>query len=94
MKLHELKEFTLYYILEHDKLTKKEKLQLGEFVKEANEDQINHLLLTGRPCGGKDAKDFVEKNSDLVGKFAKLESKMAEQVEKDRAQRRKIKEDK
>lgn len=47
MKLHELKEFTLYYILEHDNLTKKEKLQLGEFVKEANEDQVNYLLLTG-----------------------------------------------
>ena len=66
MKLHELKEFTLYYILEHDNLTKAEKLQLGEFVKEANDDQINHLLLTGKPCGGKDAKDFVEKNPELV----------------------------
>lgn len=66
MKLHELKEFTFYYILEHDNLTKAEKLQLGEFVKEANEDQVNYLLLTGRPCGGKAAKDFAEKNPELV----------------------------
>jgi hypothetical protein len=48
MKLHELKEFTLYYILEHDNLTKEEKLQLGEFVKEANEDQVNYLLASGK----------------------------------------------
>lgn len=47
MKLHELKEFTLFYILEHDSLTKKEKLQLAEFVKGANEDQVNYLLATG-----------------------------------------------
>ncbi len=69
MKLHKLKEYTLYYILEHDNLTKAEKLHLGEFVKEANEDQINHLLLTGRPCGGKDAKVFVEKNPDLLAEL-------------------------
>lgn len=72
MKLNDLKEFTLYYILEHDNLTKAEKLQLGEFVKEANEDQVNYLLLTGRPCGGKGAKDFVEKNPDLVAEITDI----------------------
>lgn len=69
MKLNELKKFTLFYILEHKNLTKAQKLQLGEFVKEANEDQVNYLLLTGKPCGGKDAKDFIEKNPKMVSEI-------------------------
>jgi len=42
-----LKEFTYQYILLHDNLTKDEKLQVGQFVKEASEEQVMALLLSG-----------------------------------------------
>lgn len=42
-----LKELTYQYILLHDNLTSDEKLQVGEFVREASEEQVMSLLLTG-----------------------------------------------
>jgi len=43
-----IKEFTFDYILLQDKLSTKHKLILGEFVKEASNVQVMHLLLTGK----------------------------------------------
>lgn len=42
-----LKKFTYQYILLHDNLTKDEKIQIGTFVKEASEEQVMALLLSG-----------------------------------------------
>ncbi|MFW9871856.1 MAG: hypothetical protein ACFFG0_02055 [Candidatus Thorarchaeota archaeon] len=42
-----LKELAYEYILLHDNLTKEEKLQVGVFVKNASDEQVMALLLTG-----------------------------------------------
>jgi len=46
--LSELKIFAGYYITEQQNLTKQEKKTLLEFVKNANENQIQNLLQTGK----------------------------------------------
>lgn len=56
-----LKEFTYQYILLHDNLTKDEKLQVGQFVKEASEEQVMALLLSGE-C----KKELREKEGEFV----------------------------
>ena len=57
-----LKEFAYQYILLHDNLTKDEQLQMGNFVKEASEEQVMALLL----CG-----ECKEKLGEGEGKFVR-----------------------
>ncbi len=45
--LNELKLFTAIYTMEHDNLSKKDKFEILEFIKDANEHEINYLLETG-----------------------------------------------
>ena len=47
MNTIDLKIFTMFYINEHDNLTKKEKLELMLFVREASKEQVGYLLITG-----------------------------------------------
>jgi len=47
MNTKDLKIFAMYYVMEHDDLLKEEKLGLIEFIKEASEDQVKFLLITG-----------------------------------------------
>ncbi len=81
-----LKEFTYHYILLHDNLTKDEKIQIGEFVKEASEEQVMALLLSGK-CKtelreregefvrelfeASPAADIIAKGGELLGKASK-----------------------
>ncbi len=64
--LNNLKIFSFSYIAEHDRLTKDEKLQLGEFVKVANKDQVLNLLITGYPQSKAISEKFVKENEELV----------------------------
>jgi hypothetical protein len=82
-----LKEFTYQYILLHDNLTKDEKLQIGKFVKEASEEQIMALLLSGK-CKPKlqekeekfvkklfeasDMSQILTKGGEFIGKASKV----------------------
>jgi gas vesicle protein len=67
--LNNLKILTFSYIAEHDRLTKDEKLQLGEFVKEANKDQVLNLLITGYPQSKSISEKFVKENEELVSEL-------------------------
>jgi len=67
--LKELKIFSWSYILEHDRLTKDEKLQLGNFVKEANENQLHTLLISGHPQSKEISEKFVKENKELISEF-------------------------
>lgn len=67
--LNNLKILTFSYIAEHDRLTKDEKLQLGEFVKEANKDQVLNLLITGYPQSEAISKKFVKENKKLISEI-------------------------
>ncbi len=69
--LNKLKIITFSYIAEHDRLTKDEKLQLGEFVKEANKDQVLNLLITGYPQSKAISEKFVKENKELVSEVDK-----------------------
>jgi len=42
-----LKVLALYYVLEHENLTKENKLGLGNFITEANDNEVIHLLISG-----------------------------------------------
>jgi len=66
----ELKIFTMYYINEHDDLSKEEKLALMEWVKDATPDQVGYLLLTGEV-----KEKLTEEDMDLLNdKYSILES--------------------
>ena len=43
-----LKEFAIFYVNEHDRLTKEEKSTFYKFIKEGTEDQVKYLLETGK----------------------------------------------
>lgn len=49
INIKDLKLFTLFYIDEHDRLTKEEKKYLYNFTESATKEQIIHLLMTGKP---------------------------------------------
>lgn len=63
MKPYELKVFAMFYINEHDNLTKKQKLQLMEWVKDTDTGNVINLLITGEP-----------KNLSLAAKSKVMES--------------------
>jgi hypothetical protein len=69
--LNNLKILTFSYIAEHDRLTKDEKLQLGEFVKEANKDQVLNLLITGYPQSESISEKFVKENKEVISELDK-----------------------
>jgi len=45
--LNDIKLFAGIYTMEHENLSKKDKLQILDFIKEANESEVTHLLETG-----------------------------------------------
>jgi len=47
MDTKDLKMFAAYYTVEHDNLTKKDKIKVLEFIKDAPIHQVEHLLSTG-----------------------------------------------
>lgn len=81
-----LKEFAYQYITLHDNLTRDEKLYVGNFVKEASDEQVMALLLSGE-CREKlaegegkyvkllfeasPAADIITKGSEFIGKVGK-----------------------
>jgi hypothetical protein len=67
-----LKIFALEYVKLHDNLTKEQKLGVGRFIVEANDDQINFLLLTGEVKDKltKEDKSLIE-TSDFSSGFDK-----------------------
>jgi len=69
--LKSLKIFSFSYIAEHDRLTKDEKLQLGNFVKEANKDQLFNLLITGYPQSESISEKFVKENKEIFSELDK-----------------------
>lgn len=67
--LQDIKLFTFFYVNEHDNLTKNEKLQILDFVKEANINQMKHLILTGQMTNDKEASLMeVDSYSYYLGK--------------------------
>jgi len=56
MNLNDLKLFSMFYTNEHESLTKQQKLQIIDFIKEANEDQVYNLLITGKITSVKEAE--------------------------------------
>ena len=57
MNLTEMKEFAIFYVNEH-KLSKADKNYLYNFIKEADADQLQHLLYTGEPKYFLDEQDL------------------------------------
>lgn len=68
MKNKDLKLFTLFYINEHDKLTKVEKLKLMDFSSEASKTELLNLLISGN-INSKHivTKEEEEQISEIVG---------------------------
>jgi len=48
MTLTEMKEFAIFYVNEHN-MSKADKSYLYQFIKDADSDQLQHLLYTGEP---------------------------------------------
>jgi len=48
MTLTEMKEFAIFYVNEHN-MSKADKSYLYQFIKDADENQLQHLLYTGEP---------------------------------------------
>lgn len=46
--LSDLKQFAIFYTMEHDRLTKEEKVELVEFIIQSQEIQVKNLLMTGQ----------------------------------------------
>ena len=72
MDTKDLKIFTLKYILQHDNLQKEEKITLGEFVKECDENELLYLLASGEVQKGI-TKEEVDK---YIGSRDKLQEKI------------------
>lgn len=73
-----LKIFTIHYVNEHD-LVKEDKLGLMEWVKDADMDQVKHLLLTGEVKDKlvQEDLDFIQENEkDLEEKVEKEASRL------------------
>jgi hypothetical protein len=79
MTLTEMKEFAIFYVNEH-KLSKEDTIYLYNFIKEADANQLQHLLYTGEPKHVLDEQDLsyieevggvVRHGSNLVGATAK-----------------------
>ena len=46
--MNDLKEFAIFYVNEHDRLSKEEKQLFYNFIEEASNDQVTYLLTTGK----------------------------------------------
>ena len=62
--MNDLKEFAIFYVNEHDRLSKEEKQLFYNFIKEASDDQVTYLLTTGKM-----KNTLTESDRNLVSEF-------------------------
>jgi hypothetical protein len=65
LTLNDKKIFMGFYTLEHNRLNKQEKLQILEFIQNANAPQIEYLMVTGKMVaeGGTPLKSYLSKDN-------------------------------
>ena len=68
MTLTEMKEFAIFYVNEHN-MSKADKSYLYQFIKDADENQLQHLLYTGEPKFDLNEQDlsYIQEVSEAIG---------------------------